>query len=194
MKRLNLIPRQKSRDRVFNPQTGFKKPIIKPVLIAVILFGIVLFSRYLLGQQYNWKVASAKKQLDAVKVQLSRLQTERLNLAKEYEVLTKKKAIVDAKLGYLKFARADSPGRLSRALVSLPDFIPDKIWINKLSAGAEGVTINGSTLSNDAIAVFMDKLNKSDKFEDLNFDFMKKSEIGGTILYNFEIRTRIVKE
>jgi len=78
-------------------------------------------------------------------------------------------------------------------LVYLPTLIPDEIWINKLLVSRDGVVLNGSTLNNQAVSKFMDGLNASSKFKGSNFNFTKKSEVGDTTLYNFEIATHIAE-
>lgn len=143
-------------------------------------------------KQSEWRLSSAKRQLQAVKVQLSRLQTEQLNLAKERQDLLKKKSSVDAKLEYLKGSKVDKPKELSEALVYFPSFMPDEIWINKLSVNHEQMVINGSTINNQAVSNLMDNLNKSKRFRDSNFNFTQKCTIGDMTLYNFEIITHPV--
>lgn len=192
MRRLNLIPKAGAGQPLRFAGTGkpfFRRPGLNVVLIAAVFLAILILSQHILGRQYKWRLAKAKNQLEAAKVQLSRLQTQQLNLSKDREALSKKKSLVDAKLEYLKLAERDKPGELSQALVYLPTLIPDEIWINKLSVGRDGVVINGSTLNNQAISKFMDTLNGSDKFKGSNFNFTKKSEVGDTTLYNFEIAT-----
>ncbi|MDP2942215.1 MAG: PilN domain-containing protein, partial [Candidatus Omnitrophota bacterium] len=163
------------------------------ILIVAVFLAALILSQYVLNQQYKWKLTKAKNQSEAAKVQLSRLQTQQLNLAKEHDALSKKKSLLDAKLEYLKLAKRDKPGELSQALVYLPTLIPDEIWINKLLVSRDGVAINGSTLNNQAISKFMDSLNRSNKFKGSNFNFTKKSEIGDATLYNFEIATNLAE-
>lgn len=193
MRRLNLIPKAGA-GQPFPAKGLFSgKPGLNIVLIVAVFLAALILSQYVLNQQYKGKLTKAKNQLEAAKVQLSRLQTQQLNLAKEHDTLSKKKSLVDAKLEYLKLAKRDKPGELSQALVYLPTLIPDEIWINKLLVSRDGVVINGSTLNNQAISKFMDSLNRSNKFKGSNFNFTKKSEIGDATLYNFEIATNLTE-
>ena len=193
MKRLNLIPKAGAGQAFQAKGLFFGKPGLNIVLIVAVFLAALILSQYVLNQQYKWKLTKAKNQLEAAKVQLSRLQTQQLNLSKEYDALLKKKSLVDAKLEYLKLAKRDKPGELSQALVYLPTLIPDEIWINKLLVSRDGAVINGSTLNNQAISKFMDSLNRSNKFKGSNFNFTKKSEVGDAILYNFEIATNLAE-
>lgn len=193
MKRLNLIPKQVKKDQLgLTGSPLLRSSSFKVILIIVIFFAIGVLMQFLLTKQYKWQLDKTKNQLQAAKVNLSRLQTEQLNLAKEREALLKKKSLVDARLEYLKSSKMDKPKELSEALVYLPSFMPDEIWINKLSVDRERMVINGSTLNNQAVSNLMDSLNKSKKFKDSSFNFTQKSIIGDMTLYNFEIITRPV--
>ncbi len=193
MRRLNLIPKAGAGQAFAAKGLFFGRPGLNIILIVAVFLAALILSQYVLNQQYKWKLTKAKNQLEAAKVQLSRLQTQQLNLSKDYDALSKKKSLVDAKLEYLKLAKRDKPGELSQALVYLPTLIPEEIWINKLLVSRDGVVINGSTLNNQAISKFMDSLSRSNKFKGSNFNFTKKSEIGDETLYNFEIATYLAE-
>lgn len=193
MRRLNLIPKANAGQGFSAKGLFFGRPSLNVIIIVGVFLSALILSQHVLNQQYKWKLAKAKNQLEAAKVQLSRLQTRQLNLTKEYDVLSKKKSLMDEKLEYLKLAKRDKPGELSRSLVYLPTLIPDEIWINKLLVSRDGLVINGSTMNNQAVSEFMDNLSVSDKFKDSNFNFTKKNEVGDTTLYNFEIATHIAE-
>lgn len=195
MKRLNLIPKQgkKAQPLLSGSGSPLRRPRLKAILIISIFLAIGLLSQFLFVQRYKWQLQRAKNQLQVVKVNLSRLQTEELNLSKERQDLLKKKSLAEAKLGYLKGSRTDKVKEVSEALIYFPSFMPDEIWINKLSVNEERMLINGSTLNNQAISNLTDVLNKSKKFTDSRFNFTQKSAIGEMTLYNFEIITHYIK-
>lgn len=192
MKRLNLIPKTKKSQAELTSGSFLRSPSFKVIIVIFIFLVIGITPQFLLTQQAKWQLNRAKNQLQADKVQLSRLQTEQLNLAKERQELLKKKAQVDARLEYLKSAVGNKPKEVSEALVYLPTLMPDEIWINKLSVNQDQMVINGSTLNNQAISNLMDNLNKSKKFRESSFNFTQKSAIGEMTLYNFEIVTHPV--
>lgn len=194
MKRLNLIPRQgkKSQPTLGGKSSFLRSPGFRIIFIALIFLAIGISAQFLFVQQYKWRLNNAKNQLQAAKVQLSRLQTEQLNLSKERQDLLKKKSLADARLEYLNSSKTDKPKELSEALVYLPSFMPDEIWINKLSVDREQMVINGSTLNNQAVSNLIENLNKSKKFRDSSFNFTQKSTVGDMTLYNFEIITHPV--
>ncbi len=191
MKRLNLIPRQaeKGQPSLSGKATFLRTPTFKALLVILTFLAIGISAQFLYSQQFKWKINIAKKELQAVKTNLSRLQSQQLNLAKEHQDLVKKKLLVDARLEYLKMAGAAKSEGLSDVLAYLPMLMPDEIWINKLSISREQMVIAGSTLDNQLVSELMDNLNKSKRFKESSFQFTQKSKVGDMTLYNFEIIT-----
>ena len=193
MKRFNLIPKQGKRGQPsFAPGDILKKWKFSRITIIVIILAAAVVLPSIISKHRENNLLKAKQQTEAIKQERNRLLGKRQQTAKDYDLLIKKKAAADERLQYLKDAKAGKPGELSQSLVYLPTLIPDEIWINKLTIN-NGVVINGSTLSNEAVSKFMDNLNKSNKFKGSSFNFTQKSEIGQTTLYNFEIATNLVK-
>lgn len=194
MKRFNLIPKQRKAGQpvtLKNIVGGGPKSVILSAALIVIAAALVLPGAIAKHGEKN--LTKARQQLEFEKHELSRLQGKRLQQAKDYDLLMKKKIAAEERLQYLKEARTDKPIELSQALVYLPTLIPEEIWINKLSVNDEGIIINGSTLNNQAVSGFMDSLNRSDRFKGSSFNYTQKNEVGDATLYNFEIATSLVK-
>lgn len=194
MKRFNLIPKEgrKGLSVAISGLTS-KRGKLNRVFLLVIILVVIIALPNIISKQQEGAVAKAREQIEAMKGEINRLQAKRLQSAKDYDLLMKKKLATDERLQYLKESRTGKPDELSQALVSLPTFIPDEIWINKLMIDRGGVIINGSTLNNQAVSQFMDNLNMSKDFKGSSFNFTQKNEIGGTTLYNFEIISNLIK-
>lgn len=194
MKRFNLIPKQGKRGYpVFLSGIIPKKWKFSWVTVIILILAASVALPNFISKRREGDITKARKQIEEMKGEVSRLQGRRLQLAKDYDLLIKKKVAADERLQYLKEAKLDKPGELSQALVYLPTLIPEEIWINKLTISRGGVVINGSTLNNQAVSKFMDSLNKSNKFKGSNFNFTQKNEVGTSTLYNFEIATNLTK-
>lgn len=194
MKRLNLIPKEGKKGQPrFTPGDILKKwKFNRVTIIAIVIAAAVLLPGAISKHREN-NLLKTKQQAEAMKQERNRLLSRRQQVARDYDLLMKKKAAADDRLRYLREAETGKPGELSQSLVYLPTLIPDEIWINKLTIGSDGVIINGSTLNNQSVSKFMDNLNKSSKFKGSSFNFTQKSEIGQSTLYNFEIATNLVK-
>ncbi|MDD5423893.1 MAG: PilN domain-containing protein [Candidatus Omnitrophica bacterium] len=192
MKRFNLMPRQGRKGQP--APSGAKqsgKPKINAVLVIALIAAVAIAVPNVINRRSGGALANARARLEEAKKELNRRQTQRLQIAKDYDLLVKKKLAAEERLQYLKSAKIDKPGELSQALVYMPTLIPDEIWINKLTVGGQKVVINGSTLDNQAVSKFMDSLNKSKKFKGSSFNFTQKSDLGDATLYNFEIATNL---
>lgn len=193
MKRFNLIPKQGKKGRQISaPLTILKKWAFSRVVTLILILSVVIALPNIISKRRRDNLAKAKQQIEAMKNEVRRLQTRRLQSAKDYDSLIKKKLSADERLQYLKEAKLDKPGELSRALAYLPTLIPDEVWINKLTVNRDAVIINGSTLNNQAVSKFMDNLNRSRGFKGSNFNFTQKNELGESTLYSFEIATNLI--
>lgn len=192
MKRFNLIPKQGKRSQSGPSGINLQgKPKANRILIIALIAAVFIALPNAVNRRSGSKLADARARLEEAKKELGRRQSQLLRIAKDYDLLVKKKLAAEEKLRYLKSARIDKPGELSQALVYMPTLIPDEIWINKLTVAGQQVVINGSTLDNQAVSKFMDSLNKSNKFKGSSFNFTQKNELGDATLYNFEVATNL---
>jgi Tfp pilus assembly protein PilN len=192
MKRFNLIPKHGRKSQPGPSGVNLQgKPKVNIVLIIALIAVVLIALPNVINRRSGNKLANARARLEEAKKELGRRQSQRLQLAKDYDLLVKKRIAAEERLQYLKEAKADKPGELSQALVYMPTLIPDEIWINKLTVAGQQVVINGSTLDNQAVSKFMDSLNKSDRFKGSSFNFTQKNELGDATLYNFEVATNL---
>lgn len=192
MKRFNLVPRQGKRTpSVPSGANPRQRPKVNILFIAALLAAVLIAAPNVLNRRSGDKLAGARMRLEEAKKELSRRQSQRLQIDKDRGLLVKKKLAAEERLQYLKEARMDKPGELSQALVYMPTLIPDEIWINKLAVEGRQVVINGSTLDNQAVSKFMESLNRSNKFKGSSFNFTQKGELGDATLYNFEIAAQM---
>ena len=132
-------------------------------LISIYLLCVVLA---LCVMGFLW--SSQRSQLQALERRNSQLQQEVAQYAK-YDALlkdlTKKKETIDKKIEIIRDLQRDRdtiPRMLALISVELPS---DKMWFEKFSLSANGVTLEGVALSNEAIAEFMRNLDSSPYIE-----------------------------
>lgn len=192
MKRFNLIPKQGRKAQAAPSGAGARKgPKVNILLVIALLAAVLIAAPNALNRRSGGKLEGAKTRLEEAKKELGRRQSQRVQIAKDYDLLVKKKLAAEEKLQYLKDAETGKPAELSQALVYMPTLIPDEIWINKLTVEGQRVVINGSTLDNQAVSRFMENLNRSGRFKGSSFNFTQKGELGDATLYNFEIAAQM---
>lgn len=191
MKRLNLIAaglnKKKHSAAGGAGQFFLKGAGLKLVAALLLLYAGGVLPHLLLVKPYRIKLDAARNRLQAEKLQLSRLQTQQLSLAKERSALLKKKNLAAEDLEYFRSAKKDKRWQLSEILRELAGLIPADIRLNKLSIGLEQIAINGLASESRAVSDFMARLKEAERFKAPVFNFIQRNEERDGVLYGFEI-------
>jgi Tfp pilus assembly protein PilN len=80
-----------------------------------------------------------------------------------------------------------------RVLNELSTRTPDRLWLTSLSTKGKTILLQGQSLDNELVALFLRSLGDSEYFANVDLDSTKLgSEKGGLKLITFRIRAEIV--
>ncbi len=177
MIQINLLPVREERRKANLRQLG-------------ILLGATLVGAVALTTAYHLKlkgdVAGAKKALARTQAEIDRLKPQ-LEQVEHYRE-TKKQ--IERKLEVI--ARLDrSRSGPVHVLDELAVHSPERLWITRLSAKGETITIEGMSLDNELVALFMTALSESPYFGNVELQETRAAEVEGLKLNQFRLEAMI---
>jgi len=173
MIRINLLPIREERRKADLRQFGL-------ILGAAFIGGIVIVSLYhikLSGDVKEAKagVAATQQHIDRFKPQL-----------KQVEEYRETKAEIEKKLEIIGRLEASRSGPV-HVFDELATHAPARLWLTKLEAHGGKITIEGMSLDNELVALFLTALNESAYFNDVELRETKAKELSGYKLNEFEL-------
>jgi type IV pilus assembly protein PilN len=177
---INLLPVREERRKADLQQQGV-------LLLATVIGSMVLVGGY--HAYLRSSVSSAQegtrhlqRQIDAFGPQLA--QVEGFRTAK---------AEIEQKLSVIENLDRSRSGPV-RVLDELASHTPERVWLTKLETGSAGVGIEGVSLDNELVALFLTALGESPYFEDVELQETELLEQGGLKLNEFRLRARLVTD
>ena len=70
---------------------------------------------------------------------------------------------------------------------------PDRLWLTKLSTKGTSIAIDGESLDNELVALFLRRLGESDYFDDVDLDSTQLANSGGLRVVKFKIHAQLVR-
>jgi type IV pilus assembly protein PilN len=173
MIRINLLPVREERRKADLRQFGL-------ILGAALLGSIVIVSLYHIKLSGDIKeaeaaVAATQKQIDRYEPQL-----------KQVEEYRKTKAEIEKKLEIIGRLEASRSGPV-HVFDELATHVPPRLWLTKLEVHGGKITIEGMSLDNELVALFLTALNESVYFKDVELRETKAKEMSGYKLNEFEL-------
>jgi type IV pilus assembly protein PilN len=178
MIRINLLPVREERRKADLRQFGL---ILASTLVASIAL-VCLYHVKLSGdvKEARADVADIQRQIDQFKPQL-----------KQVEEYRKTKAEIEKKLEIIERLDAARSGPV-RVFDELATHAPPRLWLTKLVTQGNKVTIEGMSLDNELVALFLTALNESAYFSDVELRETKAKELSGFKLNAFELSASLV--
>jgi type IV pilus assembly protein PilN len=177
---INLLPVREERRKADLQQQGV-------LLLATVIGSMVLVGGY--HAYLRSSVSSAQegtrhlqRQIDAFGPQLA--QVEGFRTAK---------AEIEQKLSVIENLDRSRSGPV-RVLDELASHTPERVWLTKLETGSSGVGIEGVSLDNELVALFLTALGESPYFEDVELEETELLEQEGLKLNEFRLRARLVTD
>jgi type IV pilus assembly protein PilN len=177
---INLLPVREERRKADLHQQGV-------LLLATVIGSMVLVGGY--HAYLRSSVSSAQdgtrqlqRQIDAFGPQL-----------KQVEGFRNAKAEIEQKLSVIEDLDRSRSGPI-RVLDELASHTPERVWLTKLETGASGVGIEGVSLDNELVALFLTALGESPYFEDVELEETELLEQEGLKLNEFRLRARLVTD
>jgi len=173
MIKINLLPFRVSRKK----ETATQQLIIMGALLAVTLVAIGLVYTVTLG-----KIRTAKAEITRSEEELALLKKK----IGEIDNLKKLQAQVQKKLDILNQLRKEKTGPAIR-LARLSDIVSEKMWLTRYVESGTSVSISGLAYSEELIADFMNKIQSSPEFTNVELQVSEQQEVGGVKLKKFDL-------
>ena len=177
MIRINLLPVRAAKK---------KESAIQQLTIAALSIVIVLL---ICGAVY----AVTMTKITTTNDEITRSETELTGLKKkigEIDNLKKLQVEVKKKLDILTQLRKQKTGPAAR-LAKLSDIVPEKMWLTKYAESGSNVSLSGIAFTEDLIAEFMQRLQASDQFTNVELRVSEQADIGGLKLKKFDMTCSI---
>jgi len=152
-----------------------KGAILGAVLVTVAVIGFMYFSQAsaLSNTQRLLEEKKARKmELDEVLKTIDKLATTKTKLDKKVKTITE-----------LKAKQQDAV----RMMDEVSKALPDMVWLTKLSFTDNVLKLEGSALTNDLIADFINSLKASNFFFNEQFDGSNRKLEGGIDIFSFKL-------
>ena len=177
MIRINLLPVREERRKADLRQLGL-------VLAGVLIGSIAIVGLY--HTKLTGDVESARAAIAATQQQIDRYKPQ----LKQVEEYRKTKAEIEQKLEVIERLEASRSGPV-HVFDELATHAPPRLWLTKLEAHGGRITIEGMSLDNELVALFLTALNESAYFTDVELRETQAKEVSGYKLNEFELRARL---
>jgi type IV pilus assembly protein PilN len=176
--RINLMPRAEARR-----QAARQRDRQIGLAIACVLGLIIVIAELMSRRRLN----EAEHTTEMYKTQLADLDRKH----KEAQRLEKMRDELRAKLKTIDVLERQRTGPV-RVLEDLSDSTPEKLWLTEMRETGGSVALLGRGLDNQTIAIFMEKLEESPYFNQVDLVETKQVEDGKAKLKEFSIRATVL--
>jgi type IV pilus assembly protein PilN len=156
--------------------------LVGAVALTVIGIGLMYFLQ-------AGRLASETKLLEERKLRKAELE----KVLKELELIEATKLELDKKIkiiGDLKLRQKDAVLMMDKMSRCLPEWV----WLTNLTLTGEAVTINGKALSNNLIADFINNLQNSNFFTNVQLKTTARKKEAGIDIFDFRIECMFVRQ
>lgn len=178
MIRINLLPVREERRKAELRQFAL---MLGAALVGSIAI-VTLFHMKLASDVRAAKaaVAATQKQIDQFQPQL-----------KQVEEYRQTKAEIEKKLDVIEKLDASRSGPV-HVFDELATHAPPRLWLTKMDARGGKITIEGMSLDNELVALFLTALNESPYFDEVELQETTAQELSGYKLNAFELSAKLV--
>jgi len=178
MIRINLLPVREERRKADLRQFGV---VLGAVLVgSLLIVGLYHIKLVTDVREAKASVAATQQEIERFKPQLAQLE--------EYR---KTKAEIEKKLEVIERLDASRSGPV-RIFDELAIHAPARLWLTKLEAHEGRIRIDGMSLDNELVALFMTALNESPYFDNVELRETAAKEMGGYKLNEFALTATLV--
>lgn len=149
--------------------------VLGAVLFTLGVIGFLYFtqSNTLNSKKRELEEKQARKaELDEVLKTITKLENTKKRLDKKVRIITE-----------LKGKQANAV----RVMDEVSKALPEMVWLTKLNFGKNVLKLEGTALSNDLIADFIDNLRASNYFQNEQFQGSNRKKQGGIDVFNFKL-------
>ncbi|MBS0014275.1 MAG: PilN domain-containing protein [Desulfobacterales bacterium] len=178
MIRINLLPFRAARTKE-NIRRQVSIFLLSMVLLLVVLFAVNMFMGSRVGA-LETRLANLNEDIEHYSQKADQVDV----LKKELAELEQKIRIIEQ----LKSHRTKPP----RLLADLTErVIPDRMQIQKMNYNGSELILNGIAMDNETIAVFMSRLERSDKIRDVTLENAKQTTQFDVEMKSFGIKCKM---
>jgi type IV pilus assembly protein PilN len=173
MIRINLLPVREERRKASAQKLG------------VMLAGTLAGSIVLVGTVHAWmshSISSSRELSRATQAEIQRFEPQ----LKQVEEFRKTKSEIEQKLGVIQNLHDARSGPV-HVLDELATHTPDRIWINKVTIRGGKLTLEGMSLDNELVALFLTALEESPYFKGVELVETQAKDKDGFKLNQFEV-------
>lgn len=188
LKQINLIPREALNKPLLRQLKSLyrkHKALRNLSIIALIFITFNLIQAFIIGM-FSLNLLTAKKNMQQAKVKLNQLQSQYIQVEKLKSTLSKEESRRKGKLDSL-LSTASGERRFSELLRLIPELTTQELWINRLVLRQDELNLLGSSLDNQMLTQFIDRLNESKSLRNSRFASSEKQVMDSHTLYNFQI-------
>jgi type IV pilus assembly protein PilN len=170
---INLLPVREERRKAGARQLGL-------VLVAASIGSVLLSAAIHLKVRYD--ISSTRETSIATQKEIDRFEPQ----LKQVEEFKKAKAEIEQKLDVIQSLNEARSGPV-RMLDELATHTPDRIWITKVAVHGGRMMMEGMSLDNELVALFLTALEESPYFKDVELVETQAKEKDGFRLNAFEV-------
>jgi type IV pilus assembly protein PilN len=179
MIRINLLAKKVSKKKA----GAIQHLAIGIAAIVLLLIGLGWVWVNLNGQQARLRSDIAKQQSE--KDRLKNVNEEKIRFEKDSAEIERKLAII-TKLQKERIIPVHLLDELTRAIdTNTP------IWLTGYAYAAGGVTLDGYALSHESLRPFVDTLEKSPYYKDVELLYSERTEVQGRTVFHFSIKAGV---
>jgi len=178
MMRINLLPARETRRRVALHR---QLQVAVVVALAAIAGGV-------------WGYMAQNSSLEAHQQELARIQEEVKGLEaviKEVQNFETKQALLDKKIGAIEDIKT-TQRRPARLLADISSSLPDQMWLVSIKDTGAGIQISGRSFDNVGIAAFMENLEHSPSFGNVELVESRSELLQGRQVVAFTVTARVM--
>jgi len=176
MIRINLLPKQEIKE------ARGRGEFFIGLLALLAVLGVILATHY---SQKN-KINSVQDQIKVTEKKIASLK----DVEKKVDEFKAKNKELERRIKVIVELEKKRSGPLF-VMESLSKSIPEKAWINKISSKGSNATISGIAWNEFTVADFMQALQNSNYFKNVNLKVIKKTTVNKLPLRSFEITSRL---
>ena len=173
MIRINLLPVREERRKASAQKLG--------VMLAGTLAGSVLVA----GAIHGWlrhEISASRELALATQSEIQRFEPQ----LKQVEEFKKTKAEIEQKLGVIQSLHDARSGPV-HVLDELATHTPDRIWVSKIAIKSGKLSLEGMSLDNELVALFLTALEESPYFKNVELVETQAKDKDGFKLNAFEV-------
>lgn len=178
MIRINLVPQDEARRQAAR-QRDQQVAVLVSVLLVAVIFVAEFFTR---------------RDADEVDREASLYQAQLAELTKKYQqnvLLERKQKALESKLKTIDVLERQTRGPV-RVLADLGEATPEKLWLTEMRETGGAAVLSGRGLDNQTVAIFMQNLENSPYFSNVELVETKQVEDGKAKLKEFAIRSSVI--